>query len=70
MPPVLPSTPAADGFRLPGEFARHAGTWMLWPRRADTWRDDARPAEQAFAAVAKAIAAVEPVTIGAPPDRL
>jgi len=40
----LPSTPAADGFRMPGEFERHAGTWMAWPRRPDNWRDGAGPA--------------------------
>ncbi|MEQ9331050.1 agmatine deiminase [Thalassobaculum sp.] len=62
--------PVADGFRLPGEFAPHAGTWMLWPCRADTWRADAEPAEQAFATVASAIAEAEPVTVGVRPDRL
>jgi len=55
---------------MPGEFAPHAGTWMLWPCRADTWRADAEPAELAFAAVATAVAAVEPVTVGVRPDRL
>lgn len=69
-PRPLDSTPAADGFAMPGEFAPHAGTWMLWPCRADTWRDDARPAEEAFAAVASAIAAVEPVTVAAPTGRI
>lgn len=70
LPPGLATTPAADGFRMPGEFAPHAGTWMLWPCRADTWRDDAGPAEQAFADVAAAVAAVEPVTVGVGADRL
>ncbi|EDP62076.1 hypothetical protein BAL199_09780 [alpha proteobacterium BAL199] len=55
---------------MPGEFAPHAGTWMLWPVRSDTWRDDARPAEQAFTAVAEAIAVVELVTVGVDPTRL
>lgn len=62
--PVLPGTPVEDGFRMPGEFEPHAGTWMLWPERGDTWRDDARPAERAFADVAAAIVAVEPLTVG------
>lgn len=61
---TLNTTPAADGFRMPGEFAPHAGCWMLWPERPDNWRDDARPAQAAFTAVASAIAAFEPVTIG------
>ncbi|HVW70774.1 MAG TPA: agmatine deiminase [Steroidobacteraceae bacterium] len=61
---TLPSTPAADGFWMPAEFDRHSGCWMLWPERPDNWRDAARPAQQAFAAVAAAIAQFEPVTIG------
>ncbi len=61
---TLTTTPMDDGFRMPAEFAPHAGCWMLWPERPDNWRDAARPAQQAFAAVANAIAAFEPVTIG------
>jgi len=61
---TLNTTPAADGYRMPAEFAPHAGCWMLWPERPDNWRDDARPAQAAFVAVAGAIAAFEPVTIG------
>jgi agmatine deiminase len=61
---TLAKTPAADGFWMPGEYEPHAGTWMLWPERPDNWRDAARPAQQAFAAVARAIARFEPVTVG------
>jgi agmatine deiminase len=49
---------------MPGEFERHAGTWMLWPERLDNWREGALPAQQAFAAVAAAIARFEPVSVG------
>ncbi len=58
------------GFRMPAEWEPHAGTWMAWPERPDTWRDGARPARTAFAAVARAIAASEPVTIAASPAGL
>jgi len=61
---TLASTPAADGFRMPGEFEPHAGCWMLWPERPDNWREAARPAQLAFAQVAAAIAQFEPVTVG------
>ena len=61
---TLTSTPAADGFWMPAEFARHAGCWMLWPERSDNWRAGAKPAQAAFAAVAAAIAVGEPVTVG------
>src|SRR3954454_16870766 len=60
---TLPSTPAADGFRMPAEFEPHAGCWMAWPERRDNWRRGAEPAQRAFAEVAEAIAAAEPVTM-------
>lgn len=63
----LRSTPAADGFRMPGEHEAHAGCWMAWPRRPDNWRDGAKPARAAFAAVAAAVARSEPVTVAAHP---
>jgi agmatine deiminase len=61
---LLNSTPRKDGFRMPGEFEIHQGTWMLWPERPDNWRLGAKPAQKAFAAVATAIARFEPVTMG------
>src|SRR5829696_2093089 len=61
---TLKSTPAEDGFRMPGEFEPHAGCWMLWPERPDNWRLGAKPAQHAFAALATAIAGSEPVTVG------
>ena len=64
MTQTLATTPAADGFWMPAEFEPHAGCWMLWPERPDNWREAARPAQHAFAAVAAAIAEFEPVTIG------
>ncbi len=62
---TLKSTPRRDGFRMPAEFEPHAGTWMIWPERPDNWRLGAKPAQEAFTAVATAIAASEPVTVGA-----
>lgn len=61
---TLTSTPAADGFWMPSELEPHAGCWMLWPERPDNWREAARPAQRAFAALAAAIARFEPVTVG------
>ena len=62
---TLASDPRRDGYRMPGEFERHSGCWMLWPERPDNWRLGAKPAQAAFAAVATAIAGSEPVTVGA-----
>lgn len=64
MTKTLNTTPAVDGFRMPGEFEPHAGCWMLWPERSDTWRLGGKPAQQAFASVATAIASSEPVSVG------
>jgi agmatine deiminase len=61
---TLETTPATDGFRMPGEFEPHAGCWIAWPERPDNWRLGAKPAQQAYAAVAEAIGACEPVTVG------
>ena len=66
---TLRSDPRRDGYWMPAEFEPHEGTWMLWPERPDNWRSQARPAQQAFAAVAAAIARFEPVTVGASPQQ-
>ncbi|MFM9139696.1 MAG: agmatine deiminase [Solirubrobacterales bacterium] len=66
MSEVLHGTPAADGLAMPGEFEAHEATWMLWPVRPDNWRQGARPAQEAFARVAAAIAEAEPVRMGVP----
>ena len=58
------SDPRRDGYRMPGEFEPHAGCWMLWPERPDNWRQGGKPAQQAFVAVATAIAGSEPVSVG------
>jgi len=63
MSATLTSTPAADGYHMPGEFEAHAGCWMAWPERPDNWRLGAKPAQRAYAAVAEAINACDPVTM-------
>jgi len=60
---TLTSTPRADGFQMPAEWAPHSQTWMVWPERPDNWRLGGKPAQAAFTAVAKAIADFEPVTV-------
>lgn len=67
---VLPGTPASLGYIMPGEWTPHAGCWMGFPERLDNWRDGAKPAMAAYAAVATAIAQFEPVTVCAPPGVL
>jgi agmatine deiminase len=63
MSATLASTPAADGYRMPGEFEPHSGCWIAWPERPDNWRLGAKQAQRAYAAVAEAINVSEPVTV-------
>lgn len=60
---IVGSTPKQDGFRMPGEFEPQERIYMIWPERTDNWRSGAKPAQQAFANVAKAISKHTPVTI-------
>lgn len=60
---LLTSTPKADGYFMPAEWHEHSRTWMHWPERTDTWRLGAKPAQESYARVARAIAEFEPVTV-------
>ena len=59
----LDTTPAADGFRMPGEFEEHSGTYMIWPERPDNWRLGGKPAQHVFVQVANTIGKYEPITM-------
>src|SRR5829696_4691828 len=58
---------------MPAEWAPHARTWMAWPSAGYTLGDTEAAAEEArrtWAAVARAVARFEPVTVLAtPPDQ-
>ena len=60
---IIGTTPKQDGYRMPAEFEKQDGVWMLWPERNDNWRGGAKPAQEAFINVAKAIVRFEPVTV-------
>lgn len=70
MTQLIHSTPRADGFHMPPEWAAHTRTWMLWPQRPDNWRLKAGPAQKAFAEVANAVSQFEPLTMGVNPDQV
>ena len=48
---------------MPAEWAAHERCWMAWPCRAELWGDGMDGARAAYAAVARAIAEFEPVTM-------
>ena len=60
---ITDSTPRQDGFRMPGEYEPQDQVWMIWPQRTDNWRDGAKPAQAAYAEVAKAVSAFTKVTM-------
>jgi agmatine deiminase len=62
------STPRAQGFAMPAEWAPHERCWMIWPCRTERWGERMSAARRTCAEVAKAIAEHEPVVMIARPD--
>jgi agmatine deiminase len=58
-----PTTPAELGYRLPAEWEPHLATFLAWPHRRATWLGDFAEVPPVFAAIARVIAAHEPVRI-------
>ena len=58
---IDPITPAAASYTMPPEWEPHAGCLMAWPTRLELWQDRFDEAKADYAAVARAIAAFEPV---------
>ena len=63
MAQTLTTTPAADGFAMPAEWADHDGCYLVWPERTDNWRDGGKPAQRTWVRLVEAIASAEPVTV-------
>lgn len=61
-------SPRADGYRMPAEFEPHERCLIAWPTRTRAyWGDHYMLAQHTYAAVARAIARFEPVTVLARP---
>ncbi|MEZ0093824.1 agmatine/peptidylarginine deiminase [Streptacidiphilus sp. EB129] len=54
-------------FRMPAEWTEHEGCLMAWPTRPDLWGGVFAEVKREYAAVARAIAGFEPVTMVARP---
>ena len=59
----LEGTPKQHGFRMPGEFEKHQGCYIIWPERPDNWRLGGKPAQEVFTTVANTIGKYEPMTV-------
>lgn len=64
------TTPYHDGFVMPAEWVPQQAVWMIWPYRTDNWRENAKPAQQAYAAVATAISRTTPVCMAVPGNEM
>ncbi len=60
--------PADDGLFMPAEWEPHERCWMQWPSRAEVWGDRLPQTYAAYAQVARAIAAFEPVSMVCRPE--
>lgn len=54
--------------RMPAEWEPHERCWMAWPCRPESWRNGLDAAREAFAAVVRAIARFEPVSLVVRPE--
>lgn len=59
--------PRLSGYRMPAEWEPHERTLLTWPTRESLWRGVFQEAKRDYAAVARAIADFEPVTVIALP---
>lgn len=55
-------TPREAGYRQPAEWEPHAAVWLAWPSHADLWEQHLRGAREAFVALCRAVADVDPMT--------
>ena len=57
------STPAADGYTMPAEWAPHHATWISWPHNRETWPGKFEAVEPAMTRIVAALAASENVFV-------
>ena len=65
--PDKAQSPRDAGYAMPAEWEPHTRCWMAWPHRVDLVQDLERT-QHGYAAVARAIARFEPVTMVATPE--
>ena len=53
------TTPSADGYKMPAEYAPHLGTVLIWPVRPGSWTNSGLEAQMTFTEIAKAISESE-----------
>ncbi|MGE3309128.1 MAG: agmatine/peptidylarginine deiminase [Limisphaerales bacterium] len=62
--PYSPGSPAANGWRMPAEWAPHLSTWLTWPRpEGISFPDKYEPVPAVYAAFIRELVAVEEVIV-------
>nr|WP_049787940.1 agmatine deiminase family protein [Rhodothermus marinus] len=61
--PATEIAPAAQGFRMPPEWAPHRATWLSWPHNRETWPDELAQVERTMAEVVRLLSHSEAVYI-------
>ena len=62
------ATPVEDGFSMPAEWAPHAGCFVSWPSKEETWCGFVKQAKRAYSEVVGAISQFEPVFVLSDPS--
>lgn len=60
---VAGRTPRSMGYRMPAEWARHAGTWIVWPHAKDDFPGRFEAIPLVFAEIVRKLAPHEPVRV-------
>jgi agmatine deiminase len=60
--------PVEDGFSMPAEWAPHAGCFVSWPCKEETWCGFVKQAKRAYSEVISAISQFEPVFVLSDPS--
>jgi agmatine deiminase len=63
MTQALSGLPREHGFRMPGEWAEHAGTWIAWPHNASDWPGKFQAIPWVYADIVRHLSGVEDVHI-------
>jgi agmatine deiminase len=58
-----PETPAALGFHMPAEWAKHDATWIAWPHNKEDWPGKFGPIPWVFTEVVRYLSRAETVNI-------
>jgi agmatine deiminase len=57
------ATPKSLGYRWPAEWEPHAGTWLAWPHKPETWPGKFEPIPAVWQTLVRTLAEFEPVHV-------